>query len=62
LNANSGDTGGLLNHDFQTWDEEKYEFLKPVLWQHEGRFVGLSHEVPLGSKGMSLNEYIAANK
>ncbi|GHU51140.1 hypothetical protein AGMMS49975_03680 [Clostridia bacterium] len=57
LNANSGDTGGLLRDDFVTWDEEKYEFLEPVLWQQDGRFVGLSHTTPLGKNGISLNEY-----
>ena len=62
LNENSGDTGGLLKNNFTSWDEEKYEFLKPVLWQHNGKFVGLSHDVPLGSNGMSLNEYIKANQ
>ena len=57
FNANSGDTGGLVYHDFTTWDEEKYEFLKPALWQKNGRFVGLDHDTPLGDHGLSLNEY-----
>src|SRR5690606_21592248 len=48
FNANSGDTGGLVGHDFTTWDEEKYEFVKEVLWQEDGYFVGLDHAVPLG--------------
>ncbi|GAA3734616.1 cellulase family glycosylhydrolase [Salinactinospora qingdaonensis] len=48
LNPNSGDTGGLLDYDWSTWNE-KYDFLKPALWQHDGKFVGLDHEVPLGS-------------
>jgi endoglucanase len=51
INPNSGDTGGLLLHDFKTWDEEKYEFLKPALWQHGGKFVSLDHQVPLGGVG-----------
>ena len=57
-NANSGDTGGLVLDDFTTWDEEKYEFVKQVLWQNEdGQFIGLDHEVPLGKNGISLSEY-----
>ncbi|MFF8292278.1 cellulase family glycosylhydrolase [Streptomyces sp. NPDC016309] len=51
LNPNSGDTGGLLLDDWATWDERKYALLKPALWQHGGRFVGLDHEVPLGGAG-----------
>jgi len=54
FNANSGDTGGLVKDDFTTWDEEKYEFVKEVLWQHEGAFVGLDHEVPLGKAGNGI--------
>ena len=57
-NANSGDTGGLVLDDFTTWDEEKYNFVKEVLWQNEdGQFIGLDHEVPLGANGISLSEY-----
>lgn len=55
LNANSGDTGGLLLDDFTTWDGEKYNFVKEVLWQENGKFVGLDHEIPLGENGISLN-------
>ncbi|MEU7277910.1 cellulase family glycosylhydrolase [Streptomyces sp. NPDC045431] len=51
LNPNSGDTGGLLLGDWKTWDEEKYALLKPALWQHDGKFVSLDHEVPLGGSG-----------
>ncbi|MEV5445217.1 cellulase family glycosylhydrolase [Streptomyces sp. NPDC052644] len=51
LNPNSGDTGGLLLNDWRTWDEEKYALLKPSLWQHGGKFVGLDHRVPLGGAG-----------
>lgn len=51
LNPNSGDTGGLLLDDWKTWDEQKYAMLEPALWQHEGRFVGLDHDVPLGGVG-----------
>ena len=51
FNANSGDTGGLVKDDFVTWDEEKYDFVKEVLWQEGGKFVGLDHAIPLGEKG-----------
>ncbi len=54
FNANSGDTGGLVGHDFTTWDEEKYEFVKEVLWQEDGYFVGLDHLVPLGKAGNGI--------
>lgn len=58
FNANSGDTGGLVGYDFKTWDEEKYALLKPALWQNNGgEFIGLDHQTPLGSNGLSLNEY-----
>lgn len=53
LNANSGDTGGLLLDDFTTWDNEKYNFVKSVLWQENGKFVGLDHAIPLGKKGIT---------
>lgn len=57
FNANSGDTGGLVLDDFTTWDEEKYNFVKEVLWQKDGKFVGLDHKIPLGENGISLSEY-----
>lgn len=56
LNANSGDTGGLLLDDFTTWDSEKYNFVKEVLWQENGKFVGLDHEIPLGVDGICLQD------
>ena len=56
FNANSGDTGGLVKDDFTTWDEEKYEFVKEVLWQEDGKFVGLDHQIPLGENGKCLGE------
>ncbi len=56
LNANSGDTGGLLLDDFTTWDSEKYAFVKEVLWQENGKFVGLDHAIPLGANGITLEE------
>ena len=58
FNANSGDTGGLVLDDFTTWDQEKYEFVREVLWQNEdGQFIGLDHVVPLGVNGISLSDY-----
>lgn len=56
LNANSGDTGGLLLDDFTTWDNAKYEFVKEVLWQENGKFVGLDHAIPLGDNGITLSD------
>ena len=58
FNANSGDTGGLVKDDFKTWDEEKYNFVKEVLWQtEEGKFIGLDHAVQLGANGIALSDY-----
>ena len=58
FNANSGDTGGLVLDDFVTWDEDKYEFVRQVLWQdQDGNFIGLDHAVALGDNGISLSEY-----
>ena len=54
-NANSGDTGGLVLDDFTTWDTEKYNFVKEVLWQEGGKFVGLDHAIPLGANGISVS-------
>ena len=57
-NANSGDTGGLVKDDFKTWDEEKYAFVKEVLWiDDNGKFVGLDHKVPLGNNGIALSDW-----
>lgn len=56
-NANSADTGGLVKDDFKTWDMEKYNFIKSVLWQHKGNFVGLDSEVALGKKGITIATY-----
>jgi len=57
FNSNSGDTGGLVLGDFVTWDEEKYKFVKDVLWQKNGKFVGLDHNIPLGKNGIPLSSY-----
>ena len=48
LNPNSGDTGGLFLDDYKTWDEDKYSFVKEVLWQEDGKFMGLDHAIQLG--------------
>ncbi len=56
FNANSGDTGGLVLDDFRTWDTEKYNFVKEVLWQQNGKFVGLDHQIKLGANGINLSE------
>lgn len=61
INPNSGDTGGLIGNDWATWDEAKYALLKPALWQSNGKFIGLDHQIPLGSKGISLGEYYGGN-
>lgn len=55
FNANSGDTGGLVKDDFTTWDEDKYAFVKEVLWQKDGKFVGLDHVIPLGKSGYGIS-------
>ena len=56
FNANSGDTGGLVSYDFETWEEDKYALVKPSLWQKGGKFVSLDHKVPLGKNGISLSD------
>ncbi|MDE5936349.1 MAG: cellulase family glycosylhydrolase, partial [Ruminococcus sp.] len=60
FNENSGDTGGLVYDNFGKWDEEKYEFVRPSLWQNEsGKFISLDHKIPLGQSGggISLSDY-----
>ena len=58
FNANSGDTGGLVTDDFVTWDQEKYEFVREVLWQdQDGAFIGLDHVIALGQNGICLSDY-----
>ncbi len=56
FNANSGDTGGMVKDDFKTWDTKKYNFVKSALWQYNGKFVGLDHEIPLGKNGISISD------
>ena len=41
---------------WKTEDNEKYEFVKEVLWQEDGKFVGLDHEIPLGENGKALGK------
>jgi aryl-phospho-beta-D-glucosidase BglC (GH1 family) len=58
FNANSGDTGGLVLDDFVTWDQEKYEFVREVLWQdQDGNFIGLDHVIALGDNGICLSDF-----
>ena len=58
FNENSADTGGLVYDNFQKWDEVKYEFVKPALWQtDDGKFISLDHKIPVGANGISLSEY-----
>ena len=58
FNENSSDTGGLVYDNFGKWDDVKYEFIKPALWQTEdGRFISLDHQIPIGQNGISLTEY-----
>ncbi|MET9254580.1 cellulase family glycosylhydrolase [Streptomyces sp. NPDC003717] len=59
LNPNSGDTGGLLLNDWETWDEAKYALLKPALWQSGGKFVSLDHQVRLGGTGSTTGISLA---
>ena len=61
LNPNSGDTGGLLSHDFLTWDSARYGILKKTLWQTDGgKFIGLDHQTALGNNGLSLNQFYSS--
>ena len=63
LNPNSGDTGGLLSHDFLTWDSGRYGILKKTLWQTKsGKFIGLDHQTPLGSNGVSLSQFYSSGE
>ena len=64
FNENSSDTGGLVYDNFQKWDDIKYEFIKPALWQTEdGKFISLDHKIPMGraGNGISLGEYYSGN-
>ncbi len=64
FNENSSDTGGLIaeNCNWDHWEEEKYEFVKPALWQDKnGKFVSLDHKIPLGQNGtgITVSDYYA---
>ena len=59
INPNSGDTGGLLLDDWRTWDETKYNLLKPALWQFNNKFVSLDHQVRLGGDGSTTGISLA---
>ena len=64
FNENSSDTGGLVYDNFQKWDDVKYEFVKPALWQtNDGKFISLDHQIPLGTagNGISLSDYYSGN-
>lgn len=52
LNANSGDTGGILQYDFKTIDTAKLALVQPTLWKDSnGKYIGLDHQVNLGKTG-----------
>ena len=58
LNPNSGDTGGILENDWTTVSTAKYQIVEQALWQDAGgRYVGLDHEVILGSRGTNVTAY-----
>ena len=58
FNENSSDTGGLVYDNFGKWDDVKYEFVKPALWQDDnGKFISLDHTIPVGKNGITLTEY-----
>ncbi len=65
FNENSSDTGGLIagKCNWEHWDEEKYEFVKPSLWQDQnGKFISLDHTIPLGQNGITLTEFYGGAK
>ncbi len=60
FNENSGDTGGLIKGgtNWTEWDLDKYELVKPALWQtDDGKFISLDHKIPLGKNGITVSEY-----
>ncbi|MBP5432742.1 cellulase family glycosylhydrolase [Ruminococcus sp.] len=64
FNENSSDTGGLVYDNFQKWDDVKYEFVKPALWQtNDGKFISLDHQIPLGTagNGITLSDYYSGS-
>ncbi len=60
FNENSSDTGGLIKGgtNWTEWDEDKYAFVEPALWQDDkGQFISLDHVYSVGVNGISLGEY-----
>jgi endoglucanase len=56
LNPDSHDTGGILLEDWNTVDESKYNIVEQSLWKSgSGKFIGLDHEVVLGSESTGTN-------
>ncbi|MGD9169545.1 MAG: cellulase family glycosylhydrolase [Candidatus Thiodiazotropha sp.] len=52
VNPNSGDTGGILQDDWQTVDTAKYNLIEPSLWKDaNGKYIGLDHQINLGANG-----------
>ena len=42
--------------NFQKWDDQKYEFIEPALWQdNDGKFISLDHTIPLGRAGNGIS-------
>lgn len=46
-NNDSSDTGGLIQSDFVTWNDDYYSILERALWKQDGLFVGLDHRKAL---------------
>ncbi|MBY9005505.1 MAG: glycoside hydrolase family 5 protein, partial [Candidatus Lokiarchaeota archaeon] len=60
FNPNSGDTGGIVTHDWTTLEQEKYNIIERTLWKdNTGNYVSLDHEIGLGSSGTNIVEYYA---
>lgn len=67
FNENSSDTGGLIagGTNWTEWDEDKYNFVEPSLWQNEeGKYISLDHQIPLGQSGngISLSDYYSGSQ
>lgn len=51
FNPDSGDTGGLVNDNWTTWNGS-YKFVKSALWQNkQHQFIGLDGQTKLGTHG-----------
>ncbi|MBN1700123.1 MAG: cellulase family glycosylhydrolase [Spirochaetales bacterium] len=56
FNPDSHDTGGIVGEDWNTIDESKYNIVRQSLWRTgSGAFIGLDHEVILGTSGKNTN-------